>query len=166
MKCRNLDAVGGVEGVRKTAVCIFEISIVLNPQFSGALSQGFSFWISCHKKSAHYFSLSGSCQCSFFPQQTVLHSKNDHFHSTLWTVLISSSLRVFSVDQKEVMKKSSNNSRSAVREGSLKKMSLCFYWNAGPFGIKWKGNKYCTLNADIAILTPFNQYTLLQIQTL
>jgi hypothetical protein len=43
MKCRNLYAVGAGERVRKTAVCIFEISIVLNPQFSGALSQGVSF---------------------------------------------------------------------------------------------------------------------------
>ncbi len=101
---------GGEGGAKICCVHIWNFYCCEPPIFRGT-EPGFFFLNFCHKKSAHYFSLSEVCHYSFSQQQTVLHCKYDQFHSTLWTVLISSSCIV---DQQEVVKKSSNNSRSVV----------------------------------------------------
>ncbi len=111
MKCRNLYAVGvGGEGAKNCSVHIWNFYCFEPPIFRGT-EPGFFFLNFLPQKVCSLFFTPGSLPVLFFPNgRQFLHCKYDQFHFTLETVLISSSFCVF-VDQQEVVKKSSNNSR-------------------------------------------------------
>ncbi len=75
------------EGAKNWSVHIWNFYCFEPPIFRGT-EPGFFFLNFLPQKVCSLFFTLGSFPVLIFQQQAVLHGKNDHFHSTLWIVLI------------------------------------------------------------------------------